>query len=153
MRWVLVLLALAVSGCAVKGYDLGWRHDGPLTPLLGLPLDGLSACQWASDGSGSDPGCEALALDVNRVLAAQPPRPQTIQGLGGRCRGTICTYANTYDRRDVGLAAVIPVYKRVTLREVRMRFALNDGSFSLQALTVRDNAPPGYGPVWVGASP
>ena len=153
MRWAVALLALALGGCAVKGYDLGWRHEGPLTPLLGAPLDALSGCRWSADASGEGAACKVLASRLGDVLSAQPPLPEAIEALGARCRGTTCTYANTYDRRDVGLAAVVPVYKRVALREMRMRIVLEEAGARLITLTIRDNAPPGYGPVRVGASP
>lgn len=148
-----LLAALLLAGCAVKGYDLGWRHEGPLTALLGAPLDALSGCRWSAGEPGGSAECGAFVADVDRLLATLPPGPDALERIGARCGAEACTYANIYDRRDVGLATVIPVYKRVALREVRMRIGLDGAVPKVQALTVRDNAPPGYGPVRIGGSP
>ena len=73
--------------------------------------------------------------------------------VGARCRGDRCTYANVYERRDVGTALIVPVYKRIVLREARLAMLLTDGRWQLDTLSIRDNAPPGYGPVRIGATP
>ncbi|MFK7945504.1 MAG: hypothetical protein AB8B85_21705 [Paracoccaceae bacterium] len=152
MRLAIVVVAASafLSACAVKGYDLGWRVEDRLTPLLGTPLDVLSGCRLARDDAVPAGACAAFVRDVQVLLSNSGGRPEAI---GARCGAATCTYANAYDRRDVGIAAVLPVYKRVALREVRMQFAFSEGEFVLQTLSVRDNAPPTYGPVRIGGSP
>lgn len=144
-------LVLLLSACAVKGYDLGWRDDGRLTPLLGAPGDALSGCTLAEGAAPPSPVCAALGRDLRVLLAELPPAPEAPAALGFRCRGARCSYANVWERRDVGTAAVIPVFRRVGLREVRIAAArAADGRWQLETLVVRDAPPPTYGPVTIG---
>ena len=151
MRLLLVLLVL--SACAVKGYDLGWRKDGRLTGLLGAPLDRLSGCVVSPAASAAPPECRAFVARLDAELAELPPQAGAPELYGARCDAERCTYANVYERRDVGAALIIPVYKRIVLREARVGMVLEDGRWRVEFLSVRDNAPPGYGPVTVGGVP
>ena len=150
---IAVALTALLMGCAVKGYDLGWRKEGPLTALLGAPLDNLSGCRWRVGEPEPPADCQTLMRRVDQVLAELPRSAQAPETLGATCRDGACTYANTYDRRDVGAALIVPIYKRVSLRETRMGFALIAGTWRVRLLTVRDVAPPGYGPVQLGGRP
>ena len=148
MRLLLALLVL--SACAVKGYDLGWRKDDAIAPLLGAPLDALSGCVVAPSAPAPNRACRALAEDIEARLAALPRIARAPEALGARCDRDRCTYANVYERRDVGTALILPVYKRIVLREARIRLLLEQGRWRVEVVSVRDNAPPGYGPVTVG---
>ena len=86
-------------------------------------------------------------------MRSVPPLPNAPEALGARCDAERCTYANVYERRDVGTALVIPVYKRIVLREARIGMVLADGRWQVEYLSIRDNAPRGYGPVTVGGAP
>ena len=155
MRALLVLLMLApvLGACAVKGYDLGWRLDGRLTVHLGRPLDPLAGCVVAPEAPDPPPECRTLESRLSQELAALPPLANAPEALGARCSGARCTYANVFERRDVGTALVIPVYKRIVLREARIGMVLEDGRWRVEFLSIRDNAPPGYGPVTFGGAP
>jgi hypothetical protein len=139
-------IALAVPGCAVKGYDLGWRVEDRFAPLLGTPLDSASGCRWVRGRDVSD-GCRALLSDLDRVLAGT--RLQAGQP-GLSCRGSVCSYRNAFQRRDIGLALILPVYRKITVREVRARFERTDGRWQVAELVVLDAPPPTYGPVRIG---
>ena len=151
MRALLALLVL--SACAVKGYDLGWRLDDRLAVHLGRPLDALAGCVIAPEAPEPPGECRVLEGRIAGELAALPPLANAPEALGARCDGARCTYANVFERRDVGTALVIPVYKRIVLREARIGMALKGGRWQVEFLSVRDNAPPGYGPVTVGGTP
>ena len=149
----LLVLVLLTGGCAVKGYDLGWRLEGRLTAHLGQPLDALAGCVIAPGAPDPPAACRALDGRIAAELAALPPLANAPTALGARCDAERCTYANVYERRDVGTALIVPVYKRIVLREARIGMVLDDGRWRVETLSVRDNAPPGYGPVRVGGAP
>ncbi len=146
-----LVLLLLLGACAVKGYDLGWRSDDRLAGLLGAPLDGIAPCR-------SEPGvpprrtpCQVLLSALEAELRALSPRSNAPEALGAECRVDKCSYANAYERRDVGLAAILPVYRKIPLRMVRIRFERGaDGGWSVTGLSVLDQAPPNYGPVRIG---
>ena len=152
MRVVCAALLLALAGCAVKGYDLGWRKDDALSALLGRPLDSLSGCQWRRGHAEPGLACAAVIREVRLILADLPPVSNAPEVLGARCLQKVCTYANSYQRRDIGLATVLPIYRKVALRQVRMGFVLEGQRWVLETFILRDPAPPTYGPVSVGAS-
>lgn len=144
----LVLLSALVSGCAVRGYDLGWREADRFAEHLGSPLDSASGCRWRAISDDAETRrCGGLIddldreLSVSRHLADQP---------GLRCEGAICSYRNVYERRDVGLALVVPVYRKIVVREVRARFQRDEGIWRVAEVVVVDTPPPNYGPVRVG---
>lgn len=148
----LVLIVL-LGACAVKGYDLGWRKDGRLTGFLGTPLDEISGCVAGPAVPAPRRACEALIRRVDAVLSGLPALAEAPVVLGARCRGDRCTYANVYERRDVGTALIVPVYKRIVLREARLGMVLDAQGWRIETVSIRDNAPPGYGPVRIGARP
>lgn len=148
-----LLCALLVGACAIKGYDLGWRKDGRLSAHLGAPLDALSGCAIGPDGQARDRSCAAVKAGIETELSALPAQPGAPEVLGARCRDDRCSYANVYERRDVGTALILPVYKRIVLREARLGMVLAGGRWQLDTLSIRDNAPPGYGPVRIGGVP
>lgn len=149
-----LLLAVLLTGCAVKGYDLGWRKNGALTASFGTPLDPFAGCRLAPDIATDRKPCQTLRRSLQSRLDMLAPATEAAVAAGARCDEDRCTYADVYERRDVGTAVVIvPILKRIVLREGRVSFALQGGSWQLISATIRDSAPPGYGPVRVGASP
>jgi hypothetical protein len=147
------LIAAALAGCAVKGYDIGWRGD-PIAALLGRPLDALSGCRHAEGAEPPAPACAGLVRDVRALLASLPPGRDVPEVLGARCGADACSYVNAYERRDVGLALVLPVFRKVVLREARARFVRGpDSRWRLDLISVADRAPPTYGPVRIGGAP
>jgi hypothetical protein len=149
-----LLLAAALAGCAVKGYELGWRDPDRIAPLLGRPLDALAGCRSGQHGSAPGAACARLVREIEAMAAALPPTATAPEALGARCGGDACSYANVYERRDVGIALVVPVFRKIVLREARGRFVRGgDGRWRLDALSVTDLPPPGYGPVRIGGSP
>ena len=148
-----LLLALVLSACAVKGYDLGWQKTGPFSELLGSPRDALSGCTWRPDEAAGSAACRSLVADIGRVLSGLPATTNAPEALGATCRAEGCAFSDAYLRRDVGAAAIVPVYKRVVLREARMRFQRGAAGWQLAGLSIRDVAPPGYGPVRIGGRP
>ena len=150
-RWLAVGIGLyLLSSCAVRGYELGWRSDNRIAALLGNPLDDLSGCAVsAQTESSSSAACAALATDVDAILVGKtrPPRPAS----GFKCRGDVCLYQNVFERRDIGLASIVPINRKIVLREVHIK-AERDGAglWRLASLRIRDTAPPGYGPVRIG---
>ncbi|MEM6624842.1 MAG: hypothetical protein AAF674_21700 [Pseudomonadota bacterium] len=158
MKWLAqVFLALALcampGGCAVKGYDLGWHTDDALAASFGEPLDALSGCRFERAQQGR-PICTELVAELDAALADLPGRPVAPSTLGFSCHGQRCTYANQWERRDIGAAAVIPVYRKVVLREVRLAAERgDDGVWRVSALSVRDLTGPSYGPVRIGGMP
>ena len=151
-----LLLSAALAGCAVKGYELGWRDADRIAPLLGRPLDPLAGCRHREGGTTARPArpaCDGLIDAVGALAAALPPVEAAPEALGARCRASVCTYANVYERRDVGLALVLPVFRKIVLREARGRFVLRDGAWQLADFAVLDLPPPSYGPVRIGGSP
>ena len=150
----LLLLTAALAGCAVKGYELGWREDDRIAALLGRPLDALSGCRYSEGAGTPTAACAGLVRDVRGVLASLPPGRDAPQALGARCGRDACSYVNAYERRDVGVAVVLPVFRKVVLREARARFLRGaDGRWQLDILSVADEAPPSYGPVRIGGAP
>lgn len=88
------------------------------------------------------------------MAAALPPLADAPESLGARCSADNCSYGNAYERRDVGLALVLPVFRKVVLREVHAHFSRElDGRWALDALSVGDVPPPNYGPLRIGADP
>ncbi|MEM0990114.1 MAG: hypothetical protein AAGK00_14650 [Pseudomonadota bacterium] len=80
------------------------------------------------------------------------PTPPSI--LGFRCQSQRCTYANQWERRDIGAATIIPVYRKTVLREVRLAAERGeDGVWRVSGLSVRDLTGPSYGPVRIGGMP
>lgn len=150
MRW-LVLLAVVLSGCAVKGYDLGWQRDDRLARVLGAPLDGIAPCRVRPDAEPPRAACAALADAITAELREIGPGSLAPEALGAECRADGCRYANRYERRDIGLATILPVYRKIPLRTVRVRIARgSSGGWRLEQLSVLDQTPPDYGPVRVG---
>ncbi|MEO1491983.1 MAG: hypothetical protein AAFV19_07510 [Pseudomonadota bacterium] len=141
-----LLIAMAMPGCAVKGYDLGWRAEDRFAPSLGVPLDAASGCRWR-EGDVRSTGCTGLIADIDRELAASR---LTAEAPGLRCEGTVCSYRNVYERRDVGLALIVPVYRKIVVREVRARFEKRAGQWRVTEMVVVDTPPPNYGPVRIG---
>jgi hypothetical protein len=149
-----LLVAAALAGCAVKGYELGWRGDDRIAALLGRPLDALSGCRYAEGVEPRTPACAGLVRDVRAILASLPPGRGFPRVLGARCAPGACSYANVYERRDIGFALVLSLFRKVVLREARARFLREtDGRWRLDLLSVADRAPPAYGPVRIGAAP
>lgn len=153
MRRLALALVLVLSACAVKGYDLGWRKQGALADMLGAPLDGLADCTVAPAAPAPSGVCAALSGSLSDLARDLPPVVDAPVVLGARCRGTRCTYANVYERRDIGAALVVPVYKRIVLREARIGFARSVEGWRVEMLTIRDTLPPDYGPVRIGGRP
>jgi hypothetical protein len=148
------LLAAALAGCAVKGYELGWRDADRIAPLLGRPLDALAGCRYGEGAATPAPACARLVGEVQALAAALPPSADAPEALGARCIGSSCSYGNAYERRDVGVALVLPVFRRIVLREARGRFVRSaDRGWRLEALSVTDVPPPSYGPVRIGGRP
>ena len=146
-----LLLAALLCGCAVKGYDLGWRVEDRLSPLLGQPLDALGSCRFRHGEGAAPPACAGLVREVRAVLASLPPVAEAPRALGARCAADRCQYSNSYQRRDVGLATLLPVYRKVSLRVVRMRLERSPTSgWRLAELVIADTPPPSYGPVRIG---
>lgn len=153
MRWAALALIAILGGCAVKGYDLGWRTADRLTPLLGSPGDALSGCR-VQEGRAGAPLCQDTARDIGALVGALPPTPDAPVSLGFRCSRDRCSYSNAWDRRDVGTAAFLPVIQRVVLREVRIAAERDpEGAWRLGTLSIRDGTGPSYGPVRIGAAP
>jgi hypothetical protein len=149
----LLLLAAAVSACAVKGYELGWRGMDRIAPLLGRPLDRLSGCRHGSGASARAAACRELVSAIEALASDLPPTRDAPEALGARCGASACSYGNAYERRDVGLALVVPLFRKVVLREARARFVRHDGTWRLDALSITDLPPPSYGPVRIGGTP
>ena len=150
----MALLLAALAGCAVKGYELGWRDADRIAPLLGRPLDVLSGCRYDAGAATPTAACTGLVREIGAMAAALPPGRDAPAALGARCGEGVCSYGNAYERRDVGVALVVPVFRKVVLREARARFVGGtDGRWRLDALAVADRPPPDYGPVRVGAPP
>ena len=148
-----LLLAAALAGCAVKGYELGWRNADRIAPLLGRPLDPLVGCRYRN-GAATSAACAGLVREIEAMAAALPPTGDAPEALGARCGVGACSYGNAYERRDVGLALVLPVVRKIVLREARARFVRDaEGGWRLDMLTVQDVPPPSYGPVRIGGRP
>lgn len=148
------LFASALAGCAVKGYELGWRDADGIAPLLGRPLDASAGCRYARDRAMPDPACRELVRAIEALVAALPPTADAPAALGARCGAGACAYSNVYQRRDAGMALLVPVYRKVALREARARFVRDPGgAWRLDAISVIDPPPPGYGPVRIGGPP
>lgn len=140
--------ALLIGGCAIKGYELGWRDDDLLAPVLGEPLDAVSGCRIGGDRVDGGGACGALGTEIDALLVASGGDPAT---LGARCADRRCAYANRFERRDAGFATLLPVWRRTVLREVRISFLRGaDGRWSIDTLSVTDPPPPAYGPVRIG---
>jgi hypothetical protein len=145
------MLALLPGACAVKGYELGWAREDRLSALLGAPLDGIAPCRLRSAASAPRASCEAVAAEINRALGTLGAGDKAPTALGAKCRADGCSYANRYERRDIGLAAVVPIYRKITLRTVRARLERTPGGlWRLEDLSVLDQAPPDYGPGRIG---
>ena len=106
------MIVSATGACAVKGYDLGWRDEDPIAPLLGRPLDALADCRSAEGAPAPVPACAGLVRELGDLVAALPPLADAPTSLGARCAGRACSYSNAYLRRDVGLALVVPVFRK-----------------------------------------
>ena len=151
---VAVLVLATLAGCAVKGYELGWRTRDRIAPLLGRPLDRLADCRYGGTVAAPGAACMALARQVEALVAALPPIPAAPEALGARCVADACSYGNAYERRDVGVALVVPIFRRIVLREARARFVrAGEGLWRLDTLAVADLPPPSYGPVRIGGAP
>ena len=138
----------------MKGYELGWRDADRIALLLGRPLDGLGGCRYGDGIPPPGPDCAGLVSEIEGMAAALPPTRDAPEALGARCGEEACSYGNVYLRRDVGVALVLPVFRKVVLREARGRFVRPaNGRWRLDAFSLTDLPPPSYGPVRVGASP
>jgi hypothetical protein len=149
-----VILAAALTGCAVKGYDLGWRNQDAIAPLLGRPLDALASCRYGQGSQTPTVACAELVGDLGAMVSSLPLGRNAPQALGARCGADACSYGNAYERRDVGLALVLPVFRKVVLREARARFLRGpDRRWRLDGLSISDQPPPDYGPIRIGGAP
>ena len=141
-----LIAALLLAGCAVKGYETGWRDDDALSAYLGRPLDALSGCRVGEHRVHGAAACPELRARLVTILATQSPA-----SLGARCDGDRCSYTNRYERRDVGLATVLPIWRRTVMREARILFLRDAGRrWRLEFLSITDPPPPEYGPVRIG---
>lgn len=139
-----------LSSCAVRGYELGWRADDRIATLLGEPRDALSGCLIGQETPREPSGpCRAVAREITAILSETGGRAGALSGF--RCRETICIYQNVFERRDIGLASIVPVNRKIVLREAHVTAERgSSGAWRLVGLRIRDNAPPGYGPVRIG---
>lgn len=146
--FALLGVAALVPGCAVKGYDLGWRVEDRFSAHLGVPLDTVSGCRWRTAASAAAAvACDGLIAELDRELAAS----RLLEDQPGlRCNGAVCSYRNVYERRDVGLAFIVPVYRKIVVREVRARFENLKDRWRVTEVVVVDTPPPNYGPVRIG---
>ncbi|HEX6102665.1 MAG TPA: hypothetical protein VF031_06420 [Alphaproteobacteria bacterium] len=144
---------MMTAGCAVKGYELGWRDPDRIAPLLGRPLDALGGCRYGEAVATAAAPCAGLAREIDALAAALPPIPAAPEALGARCGPDACSYGNAYQRRDLGVALVLPVFRKVVLREARARFVQRAGRWHLDSLAITDVAPPAYGPLRIGGPP